>query len=594
MNGTASIADEWGIQQHWVDADDQPQHSPDATVAIVREVIGRPPADLEDVAPVVTRPGRATGLAGDVRCEDGTTRRLDDVLDADFPLGYHELRTDAGVVRRLIVSPGRCWLPPRQTWGWSVQLYAALSTTSAGVGDLGDLRTLREWTEARGGGFLLVNPLHAVAPVLPLEASPYLPATRRFRNPVYLRVDEVPGVVTDDDRPGVDVIDRDAAWTYKLRVLRAAYDERAGADPSDGFAEWRAEQGAALEEFATWAVLAEEHGADWHDWPAPLHDPRGGAVRELVAARADEVAFQAWLQWLLAGQLEAASGDLTVIQDLPIGVSGGGADAWAWQGVLADGLTVGCPPDALNSVGQDWGSPPLVPWRLRAAGYAPFVESVRATIAGAGGLRIDHVMGLFRLWWIPDGEQPTEGVYVRYPADDLLDIVCLESHRARAVVVGEDLGTVEDGVVEALAERNILSYRVLWFEDDEPSSWPELSLAAVTTHDLPTVAGLWTGSDVDDQLASSDMAEDDVRSGRDELIGRLRRDGLAADASVDEAVVEAYRLLAQSPSLLLALSLEDALLAERRPNVPGTTERDNWKIPLGRPVDTLGDVAITP
>ena len=565
------------VQQDWVDADDRPQHSPDATVARVLAVMGEPPADLETTAPVVTRRGRRTGLVGVVRLEEGGTVPLDDVVPDDLPFGYHVLVTDAGVERRLVVSPGRCWVPPEQRWGWAVQLYAARSTGSAGVGDLADLRTLREWTESLGGGFLVVNPLHAVAPVLPLETSPYLPATRRFRNPVYLHVDEPP------ETPVVG-IDRDAAWTHKLRVLRAEFDQRADDDLFDA---WRAEQGRALEEFATWMVLAAEHGADWHDWPEPLRDPRGDAVRRLAAERADEVTFQAWLQWLLSAQLRAATGDLTVVQDLPIGVSGGGADAWAWQGVMADGITVGCPPDALNTVGQDWGSPPFVPWRLRAADYEPFVQSVRATIAGAGGLRIDHVMGLFRLWWIPEGGGPQEGCYVRYPAEDLLDIVCLESHRAEAVVVGEDLGTVEEGVAEALAERGILSYRVLWFEDDDPAEWLPGSLATVTTHDLPTVTGLWNGSDVDDQLASSDMTADDVLAGREELLGRLGRDGLPTDATAQDAVAAAYAQLGRAPSLLLAFSLEDAVGEERRPNVPGTTERDNWRVPLSVPVDEL-------
>jgi 4-alpha-glucanotransferase len=565
------------VQQDWVDADDQPQHSPDRTVERVLAVMGEPPADLEDTAPVVTRRGRRTGLAGEVRLEDGGTTRLDDLVPDDLPFGYHVLVTDAGIERRLVVSPGRCWVPAEQQWGWAVQLYAARSTGSAGVGDLADLRALREWTESLGGGFLVINPLHAVAPVLPLETSPYLPATRRFRNPVYLHVDELP------ETP-VDGIDRDAAWTHKLRVLRARFDERSD---DAAFDAWRSEQGRALEEFATWMVLAAEHGADWHAWPEPLRDPHGDDVRRLADERADDVTFQAWLQWLLSEQLRAASGDLTVVQDLPIGVSGGGADAWAWQGVMADGITVGCPPDALNTVGQDWGSPPFVPWRLRAADYEPFVQSVRATIAGAGGLRIDHVMGLFRLWWIPGGEGPQEGCYVRYPAEDLLDIVCLESHRAEAVVVGEDLGTVEEGVAEALASRGILSYRLLWFEDDDPTEWPAGSLATVTTHDLPTVTGLWNGSDVDDLLESSDMAEDDVRSGAEELLGRLQRDGLETGAPATEAVAAAYAQLGRAPSLLLAFSLEDAVGEERRPNVPGTTERDNWRVPLPVPVDQL-------
>ncbi|CAN5627386.1 4-alpha-glucanotransferase [soil metagenome] len=586
----APSVDAWGIQRDWIDADDLPQRVPEATVLRMRDAIGTPPPDLEGRAPVVTRPGRPTGLSGRVTCEDGTERRLDDVLADDFPLGYHSLATDAGGERRLIVSPGECWLPPAQSWGWSVQLYAALSSRSSGTGDLADLRTVREWTESAGGGFLLVNPLHATAPVLPQESSPYLPATRRFRNPLYLRLDEVPGVVgvLDDvdlpPAPAAGRIDRDAAWTYKETVLRRAFDRtEARTDPALGA--WRAEQGAALEEYAVWAVLAAEHGADWHTWPAGLHDPHGPDVRRVVVERAADVDFHAWLQWQLAEQLRAATGGLTVIQDLPIGVSGGGADAWAWQGVLADGITVGCPPDALNSTGQDWGSPPLTPWCLREADYDPSIESVRATIAGAGGIRIDQVMGLFRLWWIPDGEVATDGCYVRYPADDLLDIVCLESHRAQAVVVGEDLGTVEDGVTEALTRRNILSYRVLWFEDDEPALWPELSLATVTTHDLPTIAGLWSGSDVDDVLASSDMHEQDVRAGREELLERLGRAGVTEGDEIADVVAAAYRRLGGAPSLLLALSLEDALLEERRPNVPGTTadDRDNWCIPL--PVD---------
>jgi 4-alpha-glucanotransferase len=589
-------ADPWGIQREWIDADELRRVVPAETVALMREAIGTPPDDLEERAPVVTRPGRSTGTAGEVSCEDGSTRRLDDVVPDDFPLGYHSLTTDGGTTRRLIVSPGRCWLPDEQTWGWSVQLYGALSTASCGIGDLADLRTVREWTEREGGGFLLVNPLHATAPVLPQEPSPYLPATRRFRNPLYLRLEDVPGaseVLAGGDLPEAPLpgsVDRDAAWVRKQSVLRRTFDTRDTDDP--GFLQWRDEQGAALEEYACWAVLAEEHGGDWHEWPEDLRDPHGPAVRRLARERSDDITFHAWLQWSLSEQLRAATGDLTVIQDLPIGVSGGGADSWAWQGVLADGITVGCPPDALNSNGQDWGSPPLTPWRLRLADYDPFIQSVRATIAGAGGIRIDHVMGLFRLWWIPDGEVATAGCYVRYPADDLLDIVCLESHRAQAVVVGEDLGTVEDGVLEALAERNIASYRVLWFEDDEPSTWPALSLATVTTHDLPTVAGLWSGADVDDVLASSDMAEDDVRDGRAELLERLARAGVQPGDEVggaDGVVAAAYRRLGGAGSLLLALSLEDALLEERRPNIPGTTadQRDNWCIPLPLALDDL-------
>jgi 4-alpha-glucanotransferase len=595
MTDTPSV-DAWGLQRDWVDADDRPHRAPGETIRQLRDVIGTPPEDLESRAPVVTRPGRRLGL-GPVRvvCEDGSTREVGDVLPQDFPLGYHRIVEGNGPGRLLVVSPGRCWLPDAQQWGWTVQLYAARSAGSWGIGDLADLARLTRWTEGLGGGFLLVNPLHAVAPTLPQEASPYLPATRRFRNPVYLRVEDVPGFEDEDLAGHADAlarlrasttIDRDEAWSLKRTVLTAVFERTAAAGSGD-FRAWRDEAGQQLDDWAVWCALADEHGPDWHAWPEGVRSPAGAGVAAFVAGHGDEIAFHAWLQWLLDRQLRDATGSLTVLQDLPIGVSGGGADSWTWQEALAQGVTVGAPPDKLNTVGQDWGSPPLVPWRLRAADYEPFIASVRGTIAGAGGLRIDHVMGLFRLWWIPEDSPSSEGAYVRYPADDLLDIVALESHRAQAVVVGEDLGTVEPGVREALAERGILSYRVLWFEEEPADEWPALAMAAVTTHDLPTVAGLWTGSDVEDQLESADMPESDVRKGRVELLARLRREGLAATASVDEAVASAYRQLAESPCLLQSIALEDAVGEERRPNVPGTVERVNWRIPLRLPLEEL-------
>jgi 4-alpha-glucanotransferase len=589
--------DAWGIQHRWVDADDAPQRVGEDTVARLRAVIGTPPDDLEERAPIVTRPGRDPGLrAARVVCEDGTERAVDGPLPDDFPLGYHRLRTPEGHERLLVVSPGRCWLPEDRAWGWAVQLYGARSRSSWGIGDLADLRALRSWTEQEGGGFLLVNPLHAVAPTLPVESSPYLPATRRFRNPVYLRVEEVPGFSASDVDPDAvrraadaPLVDRDAVWSVKLAALERAHRRHLSDGPDPAYDRWRAEHGAALEEFATWSVLTEVHGPDWRTWPEGLRSPQGAEVARFRSEHAERVDLHAWLQWQVDVQLRSATGDLTVIQDLPIGVSGGGADAWAWQDLLAQGVTVGAPPDALNSLGQDWGSPPLVPWRLRLADYEPFIQSVRSTIAGAGGLRIDHVMGLFRLWWIPEGAGATDGAYVRYPSDDLLDIVALESHRARAVVVGEDLGTVEPGVPDALGSRAILSYKVLWFEEDDPADWPVEALATVTTHDLPTVAGLWTGSDATDQLATTGMSEEDVRRGRRDLLEKLWRDGLAGDATPAEAVEAAYRQLSRAPSRLLSLSLEDAALEERRPNVPGTVERDNWSIPLPVLVDELAD-----
>lgn len=596
----ASEPDDWGIVVDWVDANQQQQTVSAATVEALRKVIGRPPADRDSRAPIVSRPGRDLGLGSvEVRCEDGRTRRVDGVLPADFPLGYHQLRTPLGHERRLIVSPGRCWLPYGwRAWGWSVQLYAVRSRRSWGIGDLADLRSLREWAERLGAGFLLVNPLHAAAPTMPQQTSPYLPVTRRFRSPLYLCVEEVPGA------DGVDLsdlaergrglnahglIDRDAVWALKLEALERIFEPSAS---SSDFSGWQLGQGKPLQEFATWCALAEQHGPDWRSWDASLRHPDNAAVARFAAKARGRVTFYVWLQWLLDVQLRAASGDLAVIQDLPIGVDGGGADAWAWQEQVADGAQVGVPPDFFNSAGQDWGSPPLVPWRLREDGYRAFVESVRATMVGGGGLRIDHVMGLFRLWWVPVGASPTAGAYVRYPSDDLLDIVALESSRARAIVVGEDLGTVEPGVREALAEHAMLSYRLLWFEDREPAAWPAQSLAAVTTHDLPTVAGLWTGADLAEQRRYLPDRAAELERGREQLLARLEvPPGLSPSAGPLQAVEAAHRSLAAAPSTLLCATLEDAVLAEQRPNMPGVPGRPNWCLRLPLTIEELVESA---
>jgi 4-alpha-glucanotransferase len=582
--------DEWGIDASWLDALDEEHSVAQTTIDRLREVIGTPPADLEERAPIVARPGDALEVdEADVVCEDGEVRHIDGELPADFPLGYHWLQSPDGRRRRLIVSPGRCWLPDDRAWGWAVQLYATRSRASWGIGDLADLRAVRRIAADQGAGFVLINPLHAVAPTAGQEASPYLPATRRFRNPIYLRVSEVPGAESVDleedagralsDGP---LIDRDAIWARKREVLMRIFFAHGG---GEAFARWREEQGQTLQDWATWAAIAEEHGGDWHTWPDELRRPQGPELARYVEQHGAVVGFHAWLQWALDLQFTAATGDMTVIQDLPIGVAGGGADAWAWQEILAEGVSVGAPPDAFNAQGQDWGSPPLNPWRLRDADYEPFIQSIRATMAGAGGLRIDHVMGLFRLWWVPAGGSAAEGAYVRYPADDLLDIVALESHRAQALVVGEDLGTVEDGVREAMAEHGVLSYRLLWFEDDAPAEWPAAAMAAITTHDLPTVAGLWTGADVAEQREFGTGTEEELEQGRTSLLEHLPK--LADDAPVEKAVEEAHRRLAEAPSLLLSATLDDAVGERRRPNMPGTTDRPNWSLPLPVAVEDL-------
>ncbi|MBA3248887.1 MAG: 4-alpha-glucanotransferase [Geodermatophilaceae bacterium] len=578
--------DERGVDRSYLDGSDRVQTFAPSVVERLRELVGEAPADLEHTAPLVLRAGVQTQLGpGDVACEDGTTLAVDAALPTDLPLGYHEWRPADGPVRALIVSPGRCHLPAGlREWGWAVQLYAARSRDSWGIGDLADLRRLREWAQGAGAGLLMVNPLHAAAPTFPQESSPYSPTSRRFASPLYLRPELLPGFAA----AGLDVprgmnehreIDRDAVWRAKRPALRAVFDVGGGGSE---FASWRTAAGPALQDFAVWSVLAERYGPAWRQWPAQYRRPTDPAVREYATAAEAEVGFHAWLQWALAQQLSAAAAGFTVIQDLPIGFDPDGADAWCWQDLLAEGVSVGAPPDALNTQGQDWSLPPFVPWKLRAAAYRPFVESIRASIAGAGGLRIDHMMGLFRLWWIPSGGGPTEGGYVRYPAADLLDIVALESVRAEALVIGEDLGVVESGVRAEMSRRGMLSYRLLWFAEDEPVDWPELSMGAVTTHDLPTVSGLWTGADrVEQQRYDVDPGAAAV----EEMRARIGR--LPTGAGPDAAVAAAYGRLGQAPSALRVATLEDAVGEQQRPNLPGVASRPNWSLALPVPIDDL-------
>ncbi|HUF91649.1 MAG TPA: 4-alpha-glucanotransferase [Candidatus Limnocylindria bacterium] len=593
------MTDAWGVADGYEDALGTWHTAPEATRAELRAAMGADDAGGPAASPVrVLRPGDDVSIAAPARLtlEDGTTLDVAGALPRELPFGYHDLQPlDGGEPIRLIVSPGRCPLPDGlREWGWAAQVYAMRSSQSWGFGDLADLRRLGAWSARLGAGLVLINPLHAPLPRADQQASPYCPSSRRFLNPLYLRIEEVPGaaMLGDELAPlaaagralnALRIIDRPAVFRLKLdaleRVWRRGHD-RAGLDA------FRRERGHALEEFAIFCAIAERHEGGWPDWPAEYRRPESPAVTRFAAAHADRVRFHEWLQWLLDRQLGEAARQVRLMQDLPVGVDPGGADAWAWQDVLVTGATVGAPPDRYNRHGQDWGLPPMAPHRLRAARYEPFVQTIRASLRHAGGLRIDHVMGLFRLFWIPRGRSPVQGGYVRYPADDLLAIVALETHRAGAVVVGEDLGTVEEGVREKLAAHRILSYRVVWFESDPPARYPALAMAAVTTHDLPTIAGLWTGTDLAEQEALGlEPNADAFARLRDEL-GRVA--GAATDDAVDSVVELAHRALARAPSVLVTATLDDALAVAERPNMPGSVaERPNWSLALPAPLEEL-------
>ncbi|HEX7173151.1 MAG TPA: 4-alpha-glucanotransferase [Candidatus Limnocylindria bacterium] len=545
----------------------------------------------------VVRPGGALPEAGHIVLEDGTELGHGARLPADVPFGYHRLHRDDGTVQLLITGPGRCLLPDGlRDWGWAVQLAGLRSLGSWGIGELADLRELAAWSATRGAGFVAVSPLGAPNPDPDPEPSPYYPSTRRFVNPLHLRVDEVPGA----DRAG-DIgdaarslnRDRRIDRTRVLALKRAALERiwATGPPERDVMEAWRRERGESVDHWGTFCVLSERFGPGWQRWPEPYRDPRGAAVSAVARDDADGVAFHAWIQWSLDRQLEDASSPLRRIADMPVGVDPGGFDAWEWQAQLALGASVGAPPDRFTVAGQDWGLPPFIPHRLREAHYLPFIDTVRAQLRHAGGLRIDHVLGFFRLWWIPAGAGPASGAYVRYPTEELLEIVAIESHRAGAIIIGEDLGTVPAGVRRELRHRRVLSTRLAYFEKTPPERWPRNAFAAVTTHDLPTVAGLLSGSDVADQRAAGVMPNPTAQELLRTRVHRIAR--TPSTAGLDEVLEPLHRRLAAAPPILVAGSLEDSLGVEERPNLPGTTSarRENWSLALPEPLEEILDDA---
>jgi 4-alpha-glucanotransferase len=534
----------------------------------------------------------------------------------------------------LIVAPERLPGPPGRMFGFMAQLYSTLSSRSWGMGDLGDLADLAAWSgRCLGAGFVQINPLHAAVPGRPTDPSPYRPSSRRFPDPVHLRVEEVPeyGYLPPEDRERVAgilrkasalrdgvllkdaLIDRDAVWALKAEALELVRRVPLSPGRRAAYADFLAGQGQALDDHATWSALAEVHGPDWRAWPAGLRDPRSPQVARARAGLLDRVDHHCWLTWLTDGQLAAAQRTaldagmpVGVVHDLAVGVHPAGSDAWSMQDVLAAGMSVGAPPDAFNSRGQDWGLPPWRPDALAATGYAPYRDLVARMLRHAGGLRMDHVMGLFRLWWVPDGRPPTEGAYVRYDAEAMLGVLALQAYEAGAVVIGEDLGTVGPGVREELADRGVLGTSVLWFERRyegpgadrsplPPADWRASCLATATTHDLPSTAARLTGEHVELRhrlgLLTRPLAEEQAEDAAEvaEWIALLGRLGLLPEGAADEeAVVKAvHRFLARTPARMVGVWLPDAVGDRRPQNLPGTRdEYPNWRLPVAGPDGT--------
>lgn len=582
---------------------------------------------------------------------DGVTRwRVEVPLPADLPLGWHTVHATetpfggggegAPAVREasmsLVITPERMPDPPTRPgrsrgWGLMAQLYSVRSRASWGMGDFADLGDLAAIAGREGADFLLVNPVHAAEVTSPIEPSPYRPASRRFLAPLYVRPEDIREVayLTPTERAVIEAartpvaasnddptrIDRDAVWAAKRVALDAIFVVPLSAGRQAELDAFAAGEGQPLQDFALWCALEEHY--EGAERPAEAWDIDSPLVETLRAQLADRVRFHVWLQWICDQQLERAQAAaqasgmaIGVMHDLAVGVHTLGSDAWSLRDMYAQGMAVGAPPDMYNQQGQTWNQPPWLPSALAEAAYAPLRDMIRTLLRHAGALRIDHVIGLFRLWWIPAGLSPAAGTYVRYDHEAMIGVLMLEAQRAGAVLIGEDLGNVEPWVRDYLSDRGILGTSVLWFEREgdgfrPPEQYRRALLATVNTHDLPPTAGYLADEHValrarlglltrpvEDELADADAE-------RAAMLDLLRERGLIGDAPTEEQTIEAlYALLTAAPSQLLGVALVDAVGERRAQNVPGTDlEYPNWQIPLagadGRVV-LLDDLASDP
>jgi len=567
------------------------------------------------------------------------------------PPGYHRLALQSGgtVIAEtlLIVVPVACFSPPAlagdgRVWGAAAQLYGVRSERNWGIGDFTDLATLVGQWAAKGADVIGVNPLHALFPHDPAHASPYSPSSRLFINILYLDVEAIIDFVECERAMALvgsaafqaalsrlrksELVDYTAVATAKLRVLELVYAHfRAkhlipGSERGHAFRDYCARGGEALRLHGLFEAIQEHYFAKdaairgWPAWPESFRDPGSPAVETFASEHAERIEYYEYLQWQADLQLGAVRAQVVAKRlgvglyvDLAVSIDRAGAEAWTHRRVLALSASVGAPPDDFNMRGQNWGLPPLIAGRLRHAAYAPFIDTLRASMRYAGALRIDHVMGLMRLFWIPDGKDASEGAYVRYPFADLLGILALESQRHRCLVIGEDLGTVPEEVRTALATAGVLSYRLLYFERDEadefklPQTYPAQALVAASTHDLPTLAGWWHGRDIAlrDELglfpgaATRDQQLDARKKDRTRLLHALHResllpDGVSLDADAIPAMTSALALavqafLARAPSQVLVVQLEDVIGVGEQANLPATIDtHPNWrrKLPL--------------
>lgn len=606
-------------------------------------------------------------LPVEVRVVDGIRCvRVELQLDQGLNLGYYDLIVTAhGVTSstsgtvRLIVAPVTCYVPDslqrdERTWGVALQLYSLRSARNWGVGDFTDLEQIVDWVGTKlQAGVIGLNPLHALKNSRPYHLSPYSPNSRLYVNDLYIDVERVPefhaGTVQRVFKAGAcqgtladlrkgDLVDYDATSALKRSILDLCYRQflrehfvgkEPSLRPSTGrgrlFEQFVASEGEALERFATFQALEDLRGVlaaggkVWQEWPEPYRSASSEGVRRFAQRHRKRVRFFQYLQWIAAEQLNAIVEQgkklhlpIGLYHDLALGSDRCGADAWSFQDVLALDADCGAPPDPFALQGQNWGIAPFHPLRLREVGYQPFIELLRHNMRRGGAVRLDHVMALFRLFWIPRGQPASVGTYVKYPAEDLLAILALESRRTKTLVVGEDLGTVPDWVRARLTAAKVLSYRVFYFERNQdgsfkrPSQYPAQSLAVVTTHDLPTLAGYWSGEDIHARaqlgLYPDEQAKQQDWRGRQEdkarILAVLKMEGLLPHGiSEDVAQVPimtpelcraVYAYLGRTPAWLVLVGLEDLIGEVSQANLPGTLDNyPNWRRKLSADLETL-------
>jgi 4-alpha-glucanotransferase len=612
-----------------------------STSPLVTATVGEPIAiaDLHQDLAATLRLTYEDGITADVRAHQSCGGKW--LLPPIATPGYH--RVDIGRHSiELAVAPGQCisvndLAPGARVWGLAAQLYGLRHAGDGGIGDTAALTALAQSAARHGTDAVAISPAHAGFAADPGRYRPYSPSSRLFLNPLHAdprelfgeaavgRAIEALGLAPEFARLEAEpLIDWPAAARAKFALLRRLFDDFISTENGEGsdplardFAAFRAAGGELLQLHARFEALhADRLAADpsawsWRAWPAPLRDPSSAAVEQFAAQRAREVLFHCFLQWLAdrsfaAAQKAARAAGMRVglIADLAVGIDGSGSHAWSRQSDILVGIEVGAPPDLFNAHGQNWGLTAFSPRSLAAGGFAPFVATLRAGMRNAGGLRIDHAMSLTRLWLIPEGAKPDEGAYLAYPLDDLLRLTALESWRQRALVIGEDLGTVPTGFRERLAQAGIDGMRVLWFEQEDgrfrpPDRWDRSAVAMTTTHDLPTIAGWWRGADIETRAALGILGEPAERARRSRGKARtalwraFRAAGVASGRqptpqTPERAIDGALGFIARTPAPLALVPLEDALAVPDQPNMPGTIdEHPNWRRRTPRPAHIL-------